>query len=668
MRRPHLTCSLLLALAMPACTWISKQDVDDRRPEVDDDADGFIAAEDCDETNPNINPGAGENWYDSVDQDCGGDDDYDADGDGFVLEAYVGLATAGVEGSGALPSGDCNDNDAAANPSATDLAYDGVDSDCDGRDDFDQDGDGFVASEHEGRATANAPGTGTLPGGDCDDSRADVRPGSTDAWYDGLDQDCAGNDDYDADGDGFVRTEDEGKATAYVPGSGALPAGDCNDSNRGIHPGAADTWYDDIDGDCAGDDDFDKDLDGHRHLSAPEGSGDDCDDDDPSAYPGLPEILGDGVDHDCDGDPDRFLFQDITRLGWTDPRDLRLAANSSRLYLSVAVEQATYGATTYYQSAIALSFDGTDPMAGTSAHIAWLQNLVPASFRLTDGQAFLATDDELVGAVGLAFTSGGQTSLRISGYDLGTGVRFGANSPADQPADFADVAMAVADDGAYHAIGCESSEGVGRYMKATRAGLATSYEISEAIEDLPATACELHFFEAPYGSVLSVQDRGLVQTRFDLRSATPFTDLVDCGLDTGGEPIECPDPHRVLSARRAQDLEILTERRLIVMADEVNDLIVLRAEDGDEIWLSAESPRRVQAHLASSGDLYLAWVDGSGTAWLGWGDPELGMEVVALDVGFTATDAAVRLSVDEGQVFFAAVGEDRIAWGGALLP
>ena len=45
-----------------------------------------------------IGPDAEETWYDGFDQDCKGDDDYDADGDGFVPDAYVGLGTTGVEG------------------------------------------------------------------------------------------------------------------------------------------------------------------------------------------------------------------------------------------------------------------------------------------------------------------------------------------------------------------------------------------------------------------------------------------------------------------------------------------------------------------------------------------------------------------------------------------
>lgn len=667
-RLDPLTIGSVLCVALSVgCTWVSSKDVDKRRPEVDDDQDGFIAEVDCDESNPNINPGATENWYDGIDQDCGTDDDYDADVDGYVDTQWVGLPTAGVDGTGALPGGDCNDSDPVSNPGQSDEPYDGVDTNCDGTDDYDQDGDGFVSSEHEGLPTRNATGTGNLPGGDCDDSQAEVRPGTTDAWYDGIDQDCAGNDDYDADGDGYVSDEDAGKATAYVDSSGALPAGDCNDSNSFIHPAAEDTWYDDIDSDCAGDDDFDQDLDGYRHPTAPGGSGLDCDDDDATVYPGSGERLTDDVDQDCDGDPDSFLFREETRLTWTGARDLRFGSNSDTIYLSVSVEQASYGATTFYESAIALSFDGLLPLDGATAHLAWLQNLVPASFTLSPGTAFMATDDELLGAVGLVFEDDGLTSLRISGYDLSTGVRFGANSPSSSPATFDDLALALSSDGDIHAIGCEQAEGVGQYMQATREGLTTGYEISEAILDLPTDTCALHFFEDPIGTVVSTQAAGLVRTRFDLRSATPFTDLYDCGLDTGGDPIECPDPDEVDGSRRPADIETLVDRSWLVLADETNDLVVIVEEDGTEHTIAADGPSRVQATLAPDGTVFLAWVDGRGNPVLAWGDLTAGFESVTLDPGFSATEASLVLSTDGSLIVVAALGGDQIAVGGAAL-
>ena len=85
----------------------------------------------------------------------------DADGDGITLE-----------------QGDCDDNDAAAFPGATEIWYDGLDQDCSGGSDFDQDGDGYDREA------------------ECDDTDAAIYPDASvaDTWYDGVDQDCDGND------------------------------------------------------------------------------------------------------------------------------------------------------------------------------------------------------------------------------------------------------------------------------------------------------------------------------------------------------------------------------------------------------------------------------------------------------------------------------------------
>ena len=36
---------------------------------------------------------------------------------------------------------------------------------------------------------------------------------------------------------------------------------DCDDDDETVFPGATETWYDDVDQDCAGDSDFDADMD-----------------------------------------------------------------------------------------------------------------------------------------------------------------------------------------------------------------------------------------------------------------------------------------------------------------------------------------------------------------------------------------------------------------------
>jgi len=122
--------------------------------------------------------------------------------------------------------GDCDDTDPDINPGAEDVPYDGVDSDCDGWSDYDADRDGHDSAEHGGD--------------DCDDTNAAINPSAIDAPYDGLDADCAGDSDYDADGDGYD--------------SGWHGGDDCNDASADYHPGAYERPNDGEDQDCDGED------------------------------------------------------------------------------------------------------------------------------------------------------------------------------------------------------------------------------------------------------------------------------------------------------------------------------------------------------------------------------------------------------------------------------
>ena len=103
----------ILIMMLAGCTWVSKDDLAARLPEIDDDGDGVIASKDCDDSDATISPNVDETWYDGIDSDCGGDDDYDADKDGHVPTEYVDLPTKNVRGTGILPGGDCNDLDAS---------------------------------------------------------------------------------------------------------------------------------------------------------------------------------------------------------------------------------------------------------------------------------------------------------------------------------------------------------------------------------------------------------------------------------------------------------------------------------------------------------------------------------------------------------------------------
>jgi hypothetical protein len=145
--------------------------------------------------------------YDGIDNDCNlATLDDDLDGDGFVN------------------ANDCNDSDAAINP--TTVWY------------LDADGDNYAISTKTQCANPGAGYTATvLPLSDCNDSDATINPATV--WY------------LDADGDNYAIST---KTQCINPGVGytatVLPLSDCNDSDGSINPGVTEVRYDDIDNDC----------------------------------------------------------------------------------------------------------------------------------------------------------------------------------------------------------------------------------------------------------------------------------------------------------------------------------------------------------------------------------------------------------------------------------
>ena len=326
---------------------------------------------DCDDSQPDINPGETE-LCDDIDHDCDGSTYNgfaypsgtswyeDADGDGYTSST----STEACE----QPSGyvltepdplDCDDADASQYPGASELCDNLEDDNCDGEIDepnaascitayLDQDGDGWGTLDTLCVCESNRGEYGADSSGDCDDADAAINPDATEICDpDDTDENCDGYSDiegssscedlyYDADGDDYYASGAGSRCLCEPDGDygGHLP-GDCNDSDAAISPDATevcdtlnvdedcdgaindadssvsgqDTWYEDADSDTYGNPS--STLARCYQPSGYVSDDTDCDDTSATTYPGATEYC-DGIDSDCDGTVDEDDAEDVS--------------------------------------------------------------------------------------------------------------------------------------------------------------------------------------------------------------------------------------------------------------------------------------------------------------------------------------------------------------------
>jgi hypothetical protein len=327
MRKTLLMIGILASLTLTAgCGDADKgdDDDDDGGSDTDADGDGFAGGDDCDDSDPAVNPDATE-VCDGIDNNCDGEADengtedgvvyyVDGDGDGYGVDGDGVTSCNPIEGYSAV-TGDCDDADYHYNPAA-------LEDDCDDPNDYNCDGStGFADADSDGFPACR----------DCDDTEAATNPAAAEVCDD-TDNDCDGDVDEnatdastwyaDADGDSYgndaVTVDECDQPLGYVS-----QGGDCDDVWAAAYPGGTEVC-DGHDNDCDGDTDGedaadptmwygDSDSDGYGDAASTQLACDqpsdyvdndaDCDDSDGSIHPDGTEVC-DGDDNDCDGQVD----------------------------------------------------------------------------------------------------------------------------------------------------------------------------------------------------------------------------------------------------------------------------------------------------------------------------------------------------------------------------
>jgi|GEM_PF-821936 len=289
---------------------------------------------DCNDVDPEINPGATE-VCDDEDNNCinGVDEGCDDDGDDYC---DLSMTTVGNPNTCFKGGGDCNDGEQFINPGAVDLC-DAIDNNCNGVTD-DPYIDGTITYDDDpsgpGLVKGEACGVGACSGGVVvcgqDNVSLDCTTAGAGEICDGLDNDCNGitDDGCDVDGDDYC---DANKVVIGTPAVCPFGGGDCADNDGTINPGVTERC-DAIDNNCIlgidegcdddGDDYCDANMDTQGTPPACPNGGGDCVDSNDAINPGATEICDDlnnnctgGVDEGCDNDNDNYCDINMVTVG-----------------------------------------------------------------------------------------------------------------------------------------------------------------------------------------------------------------------------------------------------------------------------------------------------------------------------------------------------------------